>query len=203
MILLLILFHFFQSENIPEFNAVQKNDSDYIGYIDDELEVLPGCSWYCGGSVEGFNASSSLDSNKMFNYIPKNAHDFNINTTWIEGKVDYGIGEYLEYIFDTSEKGNHKLGITQIILSNGYKKNKELWNNNSRVKKLKVYVNNKLHCLINLIDCYEFQVVNIDTIMLPINGIMKLKFEIVDVYPGNKYKDTAITELLFNGIGVH
>lgn len=203
MIILFMYLIFVQLQNIHEYTAVQQNDSDYVGYIDDELEVLPGCSWYCGGSVEGFNASSILKSNRMLNYTPKNAHDFNLNTAWIEGKDDYGKGEYLEYIFDTRERGEHKLGITQIIIANGYKKNKELWKDNSRVKKLKMYLDEKHYCFINLVDCYEFQIVKIDTVMLPKKGIMKLKFEILDVYPGNKYKDTAITELLFDGVGVH
>jgi hypothetical protein len=39
--------------------------------------------------------------------------------------------------------------------------------------------------------------------MLPKKGIMRFKFEIADVYPGKKYKDTAITELVFDGVGVH
>jgi hypothetical protein len=30
-----------------------------------------------------------------------------------------------------------------------------------------------------------------------------LKFEILDVYPGDKYSDTVITELFFDGIDVH
>ena len=119
------------------------------------------------------------------------------------GKENYGEGEYLEYVFDTSERDEHKLGITQIIVANGYKKNKELWQDNSRVKRLKVYLNEKPFCIINLVDCYEFQKVDIDTIMLPQRGIMRLKFEIIDIYPGNKSKNTAITELLFDGIGVH
>ena len=30
-----------------------------------------------------------------------------------------------------------------------------------------------------------------------------LKFEILDVYPGEKYDDTVISELYFDGIDVH
>lgn len=30
-----------------------------------------------------------------------------------------------------------------------------------------------------------------------------LKFEILEVYPGEKYHDTAVTELYFDGIDVH
>ena len=87
MIIIILLLYFFQIQSIPEYTAIQQNDYDYIGSIDDEVEVLPGCSWYCGGSVEGFNASSTLESNGIYNYIPENAHDFNINTAWRERKL--------------------------------------------------------------------------------------------------------------------
>lgn len=30
-----------------------------------------------------------------------------------------------------------------------------------------------------------------------------IRFKICDVYPGTKYKDTAITEIYFDGIDVH
>jgi len=32
---------------------------------------------------------------------------------------------------------------------------------------------------------------------------LKIKFEILEVYEGDKYKDTAITEIYFDGIDVH
>jgi hypothetical protein len=39
--------------------------------------------------------------------------------------------------------------------------------------------------------------------MLPQKDILNLSFEIVEVYPGDEYKDTAISELLIGGVGVH
>ena len=76
------------------------------------------------GSVKSINASSELKEINGISYSPKNAHDFDKNTAWIEGNSEYGIGEFIEYCFDFSEmKGyNGELGINQILLANGYKK---------------------------------------------------------------------------------
>ncbi|MBQ2239790.1 MAG: hypothetical protein II322_03130 [Alistipes sp.] len=33
--------------------------------------------------------------------------------------------------------------------------------------------------------------------------VWSIKFEILEVYPGDKYDDTVITEIYFDGIDVH
>jgi hypothetical protein len=191
-------------QTIPTFKAVQASDSDFMGEIDDgPAEVLPGCSWYCGGFVSGFDASSSLAPFKEIVYSAAKAHDFDVATAWIEGKADYGIGEFIEYTFDMTTVGKHELGVTQLIIANGYKKTKKTWEENARVKKMKMYVDNKPYAVVELLDAFEFQTVDIGKIMLPHQKVMKMKFEIMEVYPGTKYKDTAISELLFEGVGVH
>lgn len=192
-------------QTIPTFKAIQKKDSDFMGQIDDgPTEVMPGCSWYCGGFVSGYSSSSTLASNKDIVYSPDKAHDFDITTAWVEGKPDYGVGEFIEYSFDmTTVKEKHQLGITKIILANGYKKTKKTWEENSRVRKIKMYVDNKPFGQLELLDSFEFQTIDIGKIMLPHQKVMTFKFEIVEVYPGTKYKDTAISELLFEGVGVH
>lgn len=192
-------------QTIPTFKAIQAKDSDFMGEIDDgPTEVMPGCSWYCGGFVSGYNSSSTLPKYKDIVYSADKAHDFDVTTAWVEGKTDYGVGESIEYSFDmTTVKEKHQLGITKIILANGYKKTKKTWEENSRVKKIKMYVDNKPFGQLELLDSFEFQTIDIEKIMLPIQKVMKLKFEIVEVYPGTKHKDTAISELLFDGVGVH
>lgn len=192
-------------QQIQVFKAVQAKDADFMGEIDDgPAEVLPGCSWYCGGNVTGFKVSSSLAPVGKISFSANKAHDFDITTAWVEGKPDNGIGEYLEYAIDmTADNASKKLGITQIILANGYKKSKETWQENARVKKLKMFVNDKPYGFLELLDAFEFQVIDIGKIMLPPRKITTIRFEIVEVYPGSKYQDTAISELLFDGVGVH
>lgn len=201
------------SQELKIIQAVQGKDSDFFDYDDydssgkpiGELLFLKGCSWYCGGSVKSIKASSELKENKGINYSPKNAHDFDKNTAWVEGKPDYGVGEFIEYTFDFSEikEYNGSLGINRILLANGYKKNKLTWKNNSRVKQLKVYLNDKPYAILNLLDSFEIQTINIGEIKFPANKVTKLKFEITQVYKGIKFKDTAISLLMFEGVGVH
>ena len=208
-----IFSSFLFSQELKIIQAVQEKDSDFFDYEDyetpdkpiGELIFLKGCSWYCGGSVKTIEASSELLENNENNYSAKNAHDFDKNTAWIEGENGFGIGEFIEYHFDFSKFKDYNggLGINQILLANGYKKNKSTWENNSRIKQLKVYLNGEPYAILNLLDAYEIQTIDIGEIKFPANTETKLKFEITQVYKGKKYKDTAISLLMFEGIGVH
>ena len=196
-----------------EIKAIQGKDSDFFDFEDyDENEksigdliFLKGCSWYCGGSVKKKKASSELKETNEINYSPTNAHDFNKNTAWIEGNSDYGIGEFIEYSFKFIAIEGYKgeLDITQILLVNAYKKNQKIWQNNSRVKQLKIYINDQVYAVINLIDSYEIQTIEIGEISFPSKETTKIKFKITEVYKGAKFTDTAISLLMFNGIGAH
>lgn len=212
-IFFLTLYSILIAQELKTIQAVQGKDSDYFDYEDyeapdkpiGELIFLKGCSWYCGGSIKSIKASSELKENKGINYGPNNAHDFDKNTAWIEGKTDFGIGEYIEYCFDFNEFGEYEgnLGINRILIANGYKKNKQIWEYNSRIKQFRVYLNDKPYAILNLLDSFEIQTIDIGEIKFPANQETVLKFEITQVYEGKIYKDTAISLLMFDGIGVH
>jgi len=213
LVLFLTISSVLSSQELKTIQAIQGKDSDFFDYEDYEapnkpigkLEFLKGCSWYCGGSVKSIEASSELKANGENNYSPKNVHDFDKNTAWVEGNSEYGIGESIEYYFDFSNVENYsgKLGINKILLANGYKKSKSTWENNSRVKQMKVYLNGKPYIVLNLLDSFEIQILEIGEIMFPAGKETRLKFEITQVYEGKKYKDTAISLLMFEGVGVH
>ncbi len=102
--------------------------------------------------------------------------------------------------------------INTIIVANGYVKSQAAWENNSRVKKLKVYLDNKPLFILNLEDKRATQTFNIDPIGFSDreNDVArkklapwKLKFEILEVYKGLKYDDVAISEIYFDGLDVH
>ena len=179
----------------------------YYGTIGD------GCSWYCGGGPDSVSASSFLKStNTAINYLPQNAHDFSFKTAWVEGVKGYGIGEYLTYHFRQTAPR-----ITHIIIANGYVKSEKAYRENSRVKKLKVYVDNKPLAILNLEDIrreqiFEFKLKPIgneppapDANWEELGKLPKwtIKFEILEVYAGEKYDEVAISEIYFDGIDVH
>lgn len=168
----------------------------YGEVVENAWDIIDGgCNWYCGGGNYKIKASSSLGDS----YKAEFANDLSYKTAWVEGKKDEGIGEYLEYYFK-----NDSPRITEIIISNGYMKSEETWKNNNRVKKLKLYVNDAPFGILNLKDSRTDQYFSVGTLGHNKNGTdLILKFEILEVYKGSKYNDTAITEIYFDGIDVH
>mgnify|MGYP006284875947 CR=1 FL=1 len=192
------------AQDIPVFTAQAEPDANFFETINGKpSQVLPGCSWYCGGQVHAFNATSQLPAYESVNYGPQQAHDFDVQTAWVEGKEGHGIGERLTYTFDMREHDEHNLGITHLLIANGYKKSEALWRKNNRVKRLRVYINQKVHCDVILQDVFTFQRVRIGDVSLPQKNVLTMSFEIREVYPGDRYQDTAISELLIDGFGVH
>ena len=174
--------------------------------LESPWEIIGGCSWYCGERVDTVVATSSLPQQGKYNYDVKNIFDLNYKTAWVEGVPGYGIGERITYTFP----GDHPR-VTQIIVVNGYVISEEAWFNNSRVKTLNVYFNNELFATLHLKDTKNDQVFEFDPIGYLHTDKFKgadtpkwtLIFEIVEVYEGDVYDDTVISELYFLGVDVH
>lgn len=188
-----------------ESQLFEKYDETYQSMWDIEGG---GCSWYCGAGEYSVTTSSELSSNGKINYKSGNLKDFSYQTAWVEGVKGHGIGETIEFKFVPQHPR-----ITTIKIANGYIKSKKSWKNNSRVKKLKMYVNDSIYGIINLKDIYSLQSIELKT---PIGYSdrknfdrlkklpkWKIKFEILEVYKGDKYTDTVISEIFFDGIDVH
>lgn len=146
--------------------------------------------WYeCINAPDNAKASSTLSSQGKYNYSSKNIIDYDPRTAWVEGKSDYGIEENL------SVQGDMFDG-TNIYIYNGYQRSYTSWKNNSRVKKFKVYANNRPFCYLELKDKMGGQRFDLSDYDLYGKWI---KFEIVEVYKGDKWSDVAISEIHTRG----
>jgi hypothetical protein len=170
---------------------------------EDIEEMFRGCSLYCAIEPKNVRASSHLKAHGKLKYDADKSHDGDIDTAWVEGKKGHGIGEYLEYTYDLSDKKTSIFAVTEITVFNGYRKNKTLWQQNSRVKRLRLDVNGKPHGTIQLQDAFNSQTVKLGKIKLPAKKKTTFRFTVLDVYKGSKYADTAIAELSFDGEGAH
>jgi hypothetical protein len=149
--------------------------------------------------------SSYLPDFNNISYKSVNLYDYDLNTAWMV--KDYGINEYLEFKLDFSpgdiSKAYQFNGICNIF--NGYCKSFSLWKDNSRVKRLKVYFNNIPICFIILIDTWKLQSFDFrkflfsDKLKQVKNSKNVLKFEIIEVYKGDKYKEVGFSEFLGEG----
>lgn len=158
-----------------------------------------GCSWYCATGPSSLTSTSQLDSTKTINYKPENAHDFDLRTSWVEGREDYGIGEEIKIEFNLSSN----LKVTHVNIFNGYSKSEKVWKENSRVKVFSLYVNGNLFGYLNLEDTYKKQQFDLGSLGGDENEKLVLTLRIIEVYKGDKYMDTAISEINFDGTGDH
>lgn len=186
-------------------NASEAQELDAILLLHDETvetiwdAVHGGCSWYCGGGNYATKASSALPTKNQLQYDASKANDLSYKTAWVEGVSGSGIGEYLAFYFK-----NNSPRVTKIIISNGYVKSESAWSNNNRVKRLKIYINETFAGVLNLQDTKADQYFELGTLGHNKDGSdLVLKFEILEVYRGDKYDDTAITEIYFDGTDVH
>lgn len=196
-----------------KWDNLAKEDSDLFKKYDETYLSMwateaGGCSWYCGAGDYSVKTSSELRSSGKANYESNNIADSSFKTAWLEGRDGYGIGEYIEFSFAPIHPR-----LTTIIFANGYIKNKKLWKANSRVHKLKMLVNDKPYAIIEMKDVYAKQLITLkeplglserdDLDNFKDNENWIIRFEIMSVYKGDKYSDTAISEIYFDGLDVH
>ena len=159
-----------------------------------------GCSWYCGGGPDSVWASSTLEPTKGHSYGPQHAHDLDHCTAWCEGVDGAGIGESLTYHFAKDSPRLHTIKI-----SNGLVTNEASWRANNRVKRLGVSENGVPRAELNLVDTMGDQHFKLPWLLgkRTDGEPMILTFTILEVYRGDRYNDTVITEIWFDGIDVH
>lgn len=191
----------FSQYNLPNVTAkVPASKYTDWGTMPVESQEGPTDTWtwtkqMCDGPQDA-KASTTLAQQGKYKYLASNVSDDNPTTAWVEGNVDYGIGEFLEF------KDWVPMGNGEISILNGYQSTKTAWENNSRVKKFKISINGKDICILELGD-----VMGVQTFNLPVNALKTLqgatsgilRFTIIEVYTGLKYKDTAISGIFSCG----
>jgi|688.fasta_scaffold12625_5 hypothetical protein len=158
------------------------------------------CSWYCGGGPDSIWATSSLPAQGQHRYDPANAHDLDYCTAWCEGVPGPGIGQSLTYRFKPDSPRLHTIKI-----SNGLVTSEAAWRANNRVKRILVSENGLPVLELTLSDTMDDQTFELPRLFgqRADGQPMDLSFTILEVYPGERFDDTVITEIWFDGTDVH
>jgi hypothetical protein len=134
--------------------------------------------------------------------------DNDYTTAWAEGAKGPGVGEYIEITF---EKG---FDVACIAAINGYTKNEETYYNNSRIKELQIdYIgwegkSSSGNSTIVRLEDLPYSKINGENFAKMLSTIMdfsdgesfkKIRLTIKSVYPGKKFNDTCLSELLIWG----
>ena len=160
---------------------------------EDLYDLSNSLGWY--SSANNIVASSALKAQGSKNYKASNIFDRDPETAWVEGVKGHGIGQWIEFKNVCVRQDGYWCGVGSISILNGYAKSDKAWRENGRVKRLKVYCNGKPKYILELQNSRSLQ-------SFKVKGLFSkgstIKFEILDVYPGTKYQDTAISEIDFN-----
>lgn len=148
----------------------------------------PGESCARNGA-ETYCVSSVLPAQFGNSYSPANLFRGPDSVSWVEGRSGQGIGEWITVEFDEPRT------VISILLKNGYQKNADIYGKNSRVRRMKVQFSGGEGFDINPQDRHGMA--EVFKLAAPVKAAW-VKFTIDDVYPGNKYSDTAITKLVVN-----
>lgn len=197
-----------QDENAPNF-----------GYSDWQWS---GCSTWCGvmDFEQMVEASSELASTNG-RYCAEHVLIQNRDAAWVEGVDGYGIGESITYRQSCTNLDHNKwvtlrqdcrtpeydgfMRYTEICIVNGYAKNQKTWEENGRIKRLIMYVEDKPYAYLELADTILPQYFTLPEgdIQVLSGGMIEVRFEIAEVYPGNVYEDTCLTGLVMEFSGRH
>ena len=162
------------------YNAISLNNL----YIDN--------AW-CEG-VEGDGVGETIEINAFASSSKVNQY---VQTTF--NKAVEEITDVVEYISQNNIEGNHSNELNQIAIINGNAKSDQLWKDNGRVKKLKLTIDNKVEYMLELEDSKDVQIFDINYKNDTISKAINLKFEIVEVYPGEKDNNTCLTSIFLSG----
>lgn len=187
----------------PDLRLVTASSYTPIHNLDeaDDFECHGCCR---GNSATRLSSSSTLRAQGAHQYEVAGLADNSLETAWIEGNKGDGIGEYIRFdlpfdrAFEQAAEGAYHYP-NAFYIANGYQKHHQAFWHNSRVKRLKMYVNDIAFCYIDLLDTAGIQLAKTGLMeYLGLDkGVVSIKLEIVSVYPGKKYRDTAISELFW------
>ncbi len=187
------VYSYFENEYIiNELKGYNKLPSYTAIKINEKIErYRNGCSVSCNTSWK--IKASSQGTWKDHAYTVSQLNDALTSTAWVEGVPGHGISEKIIFYDFKSNKGG-PIAINGLVLYNGYIKNKDLFEKNSRVKSFVLYVNDEPRYLLHVKDIRDAQKIEFPGILLTDKD--EITLSIVDIFGGLKYQDTAITLLL-------
>ncbi len=137
------------------------------------------------------DASSFLEQDGELMYYPCKSNDGDVTTSWVEGAEGDGIGEWVKVHLDEGKEYYF------FDILGGYGESESLWEQNNRVKKLGITFSNGYSEEFDLEDVFEKQKFSFAD---EVNGVSYADLEILEVYEGTGYDDTAIAEVRLYGI---
>ena len=210
----------FPSSIVKDIPVIELEPIDIISYDQFKIKDLKDQNKYRGmwstintinlGSLNiGVEVSSTLGPS----YDKSNLFDGKIDTAWVEGASDVGIGQWIKVQLDATLESptTTPFSVYQVGIIPGYSKSQKTWNENNRIKTALFVVyspsgspkrNEWVVFRLKLKDINKLQIFDIPIKKVAINYMPMTKtvwFKVEDIYKGTKFKDTCISEIVLMG----
>lgn len=140
-------------------------------------------------TVKEVKASSSAPETMGVVFSGANTIDAKVGSAWCEGEAAAGLGEWIEYRFDG------EVTLNRIELYNGNWYSREYYDRHNRIKLVQIKYSNGTTERWEVPDKMERQVL---TLKAPVKT-RSVRFVLKEVFPGNTFNDTYLSEMLFFG----
>ncbi len=175
--------------------SVQADPSTTKAKVEEPVleELMGGCSLRCAfpWGVEVQVPGGKPAAVKVLN-------DDSAQSAWTAPDGTTGVGVRFKFIFPkklpAELQGTPLYGLDLI---NGVWKSEEQWKAHGRVKKARLYYNDKPFLDVSFADSRRWERLSFPDIMVKAGDTMS--FEILEVYPGEKAPGAAITEIVLQG----
>ena len=174
--------------SINEFDVF--GDDSYETNNRSEADIIPKVQ-------PGVTVTSKAEPDGADKFEAKNLIDGNMHSCWLS--AGDGKNDQIEIIIDLEEFPWSGGQIKFIYFYNGWRKDLHTWKDYSRVKKMTLSINDMPYAEINFEDTYKQQSIDIDKLKIEKNRRCKLKFRVVDVFPGKKVNQVAISDIQIIG----
>lgn len=168
-------------------DKISEDEIDQVIAFQEQLETdheQQTAQVFSMSAVSSVSATSSLSEYDM-THSPDRVTDGDLTTAWVEGANGQGEGESLILTFD----GTYE--VSGVVVNGGYQKSSDLYYKNSRPASVKVTCSDGTSQVYEMSDTFGEQIIQFTS---PVKT-ESLTFTIQSVYPGNKYEDTAFSEI--------
>lgn len=166
---------------------------------EDWEDYLSGCSLLCAIGWTT-TASSVLAPQGANRYAAEEAEDGDLRSAWVEGADGPGLGEHLTMTLghpDEDLPDDFVTSLWGLRAVTGYAKSAQTWAANGRVRHLEVRVNGRPVTVVALNDTAMLQEATWDGVEVRAGD--RIDLVVRSVYPGSRYDDTALSEVLLLG----
>lgn len=162
------------SDPVTDVNEVQSKEDDVLSVTEDLVQKITATSYLIEGQYN-------------LEHVPEFAMDGDLKTAWVEGVEGQGMGETITFDFKEECK------INGIVIYAGYQKSTSLYEKNSRPAMINITFSDGSMKELKLQDIMEVQ-----KLLFEQPKIAKsISVTISDVYEGDTYADTSISEISF------